>query len=96
MDLPGAFKFTGVRADLNNVKGLAGRSKLIDAQRGASLVEYSLALALILVITLAAVTSLTEGSGTYLSQTGNDIGRAPDHVADLEPSLPDPPDWVGP
>ncbi len=67
----------------------------VNGSRGASLVEYSLAMALILVLTIAALASLTTGSGNYLSQTGDDIGRPPEHVADLEPSLPDAPSWIG-
>lgn len=57
--------------------------------------EYALALALVLLLTIGALSSLTTGSGTYLSQTGTDIGSPPEHIADLEPSLPDAPSWIG-
>ncbi len=63
-------------------------------ERGASLVEYAIALAVILTLSVIAIENLTGASGAYLSQTGEDIGRAPEHVADLEPSLPEPPDWI--
>ncbi len=62
--------------------------------RGATTIEYAMALALMLLSSLAALNSLTTASGSYLSQTGDDIGEPPERVAAISPSLPDPPSWV--
>ncbi len=64
--------------------------------RGATTIEYAMALALVLLSSLAALNTLTTTSGSYLSQTGDDIGEPPERVADISPSLPDPPSWVNP
>lgn len=64
------------------------------SERGATAVEYAMALALLLLASLAAITNLTTTSGSYLSGTGDDIGQPPERIADLSPSLPDPPSWV--
>ncbi len=50
------------------------RARFGDTERGASLVEYALLVALIAVVCIAAVTLIgTKGSGK-LSQVGNSIG----------------------
>lgn len=90
-----SIKSTVGSTDSRWVAGRLFTSKDAKGQRGASLVEYALALALVLLLTVAALSALTSSSGTFLSQTGEDIGKPPQHVADLEPSLPDAPSWIG-
>lgn len=63
-------------------------------QRGATLVEYALVMALVVGGTLVAIDSLTDRSGDYLSSTGDDIGEPRQHIADMDPDLPDPPAWL--
>jgi pilus assembly protein Flp/PilA len=43
-------------------------------ERGASVVEYALLLALIVVVCIAAMTLLGNSVGTRLSTTGNSLG----------------------
>jgi pilus assembly protein Flp/PilA len=43
-------------------------------ERGASLVEYALLVALIAVVCIAAVTLLGRNAGTKFSQIGNSLG----------------------
>ncbi len=64
------------------------------SERGATLVEYALVMALLVGGTLVAVQSLTETSGDYLSSTGDNIGEPREHIADMDPDLPDPPAWL--
>ena len=64
------------------------------AERGATLVEYALILALVVGATLVAVQGLTDTSGDYLSSTGDDIGEPRERIADMDPDLPDPPAWL--
>ncbi|MFT7601905.1 MAG: hypothetical protein ACI8TP_004868 [Acidimicrobiales bacterium] len=45
-------------------------------QRGASLTGYALALSTFTAVSLVAVDNLEESSGTFLSQTGDEIGAA--------------------
>ena len=63
-------------------------------ERGATLVEYALIFALIVVSSLFAIDALTDSSGSYLSSTGNDIGQPRDHIEDMSNDLPDPPVWI--
>lgn len=63
-------------------------------QRGATLAEYALVFALIVVVSLLAVDNLTTTSGTYLSVTGDDIGEPRERIANMDPDLPDPPAWL--
>ena len=65
-------------------------------ERGATLVEYALVFALLVVSTLLAIDSLTERSGSYLSSTGDDIGEPREHIENMSNDLPDPPVWVTP
>ena len=48
-------------------------------ERGASATEYALVVALLVVATLAAITTLTSSAQDVLIETGNDVGtpRAP-------------------
>jgi Flp pilus assembly pilin Flp len=63
-------------------------------ERGATLIEYALILALFVGATALAVTNLTSTSGQYLSSTGDDIGQPRDHIVDMDHDLPDPPAWL--
>ncbi len=90
-----AVKSAAMAADSHIVFGSLYTPERFGDDRGASLVEYALALALVLLLTIGALSSLTTSSGTYLSQTGTDIGSPPEHIADLDPSLPDAPSWIG-
>lgn len=63
-------------------------------ERGATLVEYALILALVVGATTVAVAGLTDTSGQYLSSTGNDIGQPRDRIIDMDDDLPDPPAWL--
>ena len=67
-----------------------------DSERGATLVEYGVVFALIVVASLLAIESITTGSGDYLSTTATDIGEPREHISDMDPDLPDPPAWVTP
>lgn len=63
-------------------------------ERGATLVEYALILALAVGATTLAITNLTDTSGQYLSTTGEDIGEPRDRIVDMDDDLPDPPAWL--
>lgn len=63
-------------------------------ERGATLVEYSIVFALIVVSSLFAIDALTDSSGSYLSSTGDDIGAPREHIEDMSNDLPDPPVWI--
>jgi Flp pilus assembly pilin Flp len=63
-------------------------------ERGATVVEYALVLALFVGATLIAIDGLTDRGGTYLSTTGDDIGQPRDRIADMDDDLPDPPAWL--
>ncbi|MEM7323602.1 MAG: hypothetical protein AAF531_11005 [Actinomycetota bacterium] len=77
---------------MSNVSPDAGRKRR--SSRGATAAEYALLMALFVGATLVAIDSLTETSGSYLSSTGNDIGEPRERIADMDPDLPDPPDWL--
>jgi len=64
------------------------------AERGATLVEYGVIFALIVIASVVAIETLTTRSGSYLDSTGSDIGTPREHIADMDPDLPDPPSWV--
>jgi Flp pilus assembly pilin Flp len=66
------------------------------AERGATLVEYGVVFALIVVASLFAIDALTTTSGSYLSSTGTDIGAPREHIENMSDDLPDPPAWVTP
>ena len=63
-------------------------------ERGATLVEYALVVALVVGVTIFAIDDLTSNSGTYLSNTGGDIGEPRERIANIDPDLPDPPAWL--
>lgn len=63
-------------------------------ERGASLVEYALVFALIVIGSLFAIDALTDTSGSYLSSTGDDIGEPREHIENMSNDLPDPPTWI--
>ena len=48
----------------------------IKSERGASLVEYALLVALIAVVCIAAVTTLGKNASSKFSEVGNSIGSA--------------------
>ncbi len=56
--------------------------------------EYSLLMALVVVVSLLAIDQLTDTSGSYLSQTSDDIGEPRERIANMDPDLPDPPAWL--
>ena len=62
--------------------------------RGATATEYAMLVALLVGATLVAIDGLTDTSGSYLSSTGDDIGEPRERIADMDPDLPDPPDWL--
>lgn len=51
------------------------RARFGDSERGASLVEYALLVALIAVVCIAAVTLLGNNASTKFSTVGNSIGK---------------------
>ncbi len=59
-------------------------------QRGATLVEYALLVALVLGSTLVAIDTLTAESADYLSETSDNVGSPRPHYTDLTPHYPDP------
>jgi Flp pilus assembly pilin Flp len=65
-------------------------------ERGATLVEYAVVFSLIVIGSLLAIEMVTTESGTYLSSTGTEIGEPREHIADMDPDLPDPPAWITP
>lgn len=62
--------------------------------RGATATEYAMLVALLVGATLVAIDGLTTTSGSYFSSTGDDIGEPRERIADMDPDLPDPPDWL--
>ena len=50
------------------------RARFADSERGASLVEYALLVALIAVVCIAAVTLLGKNASNKFSSVGNSIG----------------------
>ncbi len=50
------------------------RARFSDSERGASLVEYALLVALIAVVCIAAVTLLGKNASSKFSSVGNSIG----------------------
>ena len=50
------------------------RARFADSERGASLVEYALLVALIAVVCIAAVTLLGQNASTKFSSVGASIG----------------------
>ncbi len=65
-------------------------------ERGASLAEYGLIFALVVIASLFAIDNLTTESGDYLSTTATDIGEPRERISDMDPDLPDPPAWITP
>ena len=51
------------------------RARFSDSERGASLVEYALLVALIAVVCIIAVTVLGRGASTNFKSTGDAIGN---------------------
>lgn len=62
--------------------------------RGATATEYAMLVALLVGATLVAIDGLTDTSGSYFSSTGDDIGEPRERIANMDPDLPDPPDWL--
>lgn len=63
-------------------------------ERGATLVEYAIVLALVLGATVVAIDNMTDTAGDYLSTTGDDIGEPRERIANMSADLPDPPAWL--
>lgn len=63
-------------------------------ERGATLTEYGLIVALVVVAAMGGILQLQDESGSYLVDTGSDIGTPRELAADMSPDLPDEPDWL--
>lgn len=63
-------------------------------ERGATLTEYAFLGSLVVVASLGAITLLEDESGSYLVDTGSDIGVPRAFAADIDPDLPDSPPWL--
>lgn len=70
----------------------AGRLQI--DERGATLTEYAFLVSVVVVGSIGAIAFLEDGSGSYLVDTGSDIGVPRELAADLDPDLPDPPPWL--
>ena len=63
-------------------------------ERGATLTEYGLIVALVVVAALGGIGQLQDESGSYLVETGSDVGQPRELAADMSADLPDEPDWL--
>ena len=63
-------------------------------ERGATLTEYGLIVALVVVAAMGGILQLQDESGSYLVDTGSDIGTPRELAADMSPDLPEDPDWL--
>jgi Flp pilus assembly pilin Flp len=72
---------------------MTARAHLND-ERGASMVEYALLVALIVVGTIASIQFLSDTSADYLEETGEDIGTPRERISDIDTDVPDPPGWL--
>lgn len=81
-----------MRSFLQRLQGRARRS-----ERGATLTEYSLIVAVFLTVSLAGIETLNNNSEEFLGQTGSQVG-APRQYADQAAAAPlaPPPAWALP
>ncbi len=63
-------------------------------ERGATLTEYGLIVALVVVAAMGGIMQLQDESGSYLVETGSDVGQPRELAADMSPDLPDEPNWL--
>lgn len=63
-------------------------------ERGATLTEYGLIVALVVVAALGGIGQLQDESGSYLVETGSDVGQPRELAADMSADLPDEPNWL--
>lgn len=63
-------------------------------ERGATLVEYAMLVALLVTTSLVAIDFLTDASGEVLTSTGEEVGEPRERIADIEPTRPEPPAWL--
>lgn len=63
-------------------------------ERGATLTEYGLLVALVVVAALGGIGQLQDESGSYLVETGSDVGQPRELAADMSADLPDEPAWL--
>ncbi|MEZ5406395.1 MAG: ricin-type beta-trefoil lectin domain protein [Acidimicrobiales bacterium] len=63
-------------------------------ERGATLTEYGLIVALVVVASLGGIMQLQDESGSYLVQTGSDVGQPRELAAEMSADLPEEPDWL--
>lgn len=64
------------------------------AERGATLSEYALIMSLILTVSIGVITLLEDQSGSYLVDTGSDIGAPRGLAADFGLDDPATPPWL--
>ncbi len=69
-------------------------AQLRRGERGATLTEYGLVVALVVVAALGGIGQLQDESGSYLVETGSDVGQPRELAADMSADLPDEPDWL--
>lgn len=65
-------------------------------QRGLNRSNTGILRALFTVASLGAVNFLTRESSDYLVETGSAVSQPREQIANMDPVLPEPPDWVGP
>lgn len=63
-------------------------------ERGATLTEYGFVVALVVVAAMGGIMQLQDESGSYLVETGSDVGQPRELAADMSADLPDEPDWL--
>lgn len=63
-------------------------------ERGATFSEYALLASMVVVASIGAISLLQDESGSYLVDTGSDIGTPRELASDIDPDLPEPPSWL--
>ena len=71
-----------------------GRLLSMASERGASLSEYAILIALVVVASLGAISLLQSRSEAEFERTAEDIGTPREFAPDISTDLPDPPDWI--
>ncbi len=63
-------------------------------ERGATLTEYGLVVSLVVVAAFGGIMQLQDESGSYLVETGSDVGQPRELAAEMSPDLPEEPNWL--